>query len=43
VVPAMPGFYRLPETIADLVDFVAGRVLAAAGLDAALVKPWGSR
>ena len=42
VVPAMPGFYRLPETIADLVDFVAGRVLAAAGLDAALVKPWGS-
>ncbi|MEP6640781.1 MAG: UbiX family flavin prenyltransferase [Gaiellales bacterium] len=43
VVPAMPGFYRLPETIADLIDFVAGRVLAAAGLDAALVKPWGSQ
>jgi flavin prenyltransferase len=42
IVPAMPGFYRLPETIADLVDFVAGRVLAAAGLNAALVRPWGS-
>ena len=27
VVPAMPAFYHLPESIADLVDFVAGRVL----------------
>jgi flavin prenyltransferase len=43
VVPAMPGFYRLPETIADLVDFVANRVLSAAGLDAGLVRPWGAR
>jgi 4-hydroxy-3-polyprenylbenzoate decarboxylase len=41
IVPAMPGFYRLPETVADMVDFVAGRVLAAAGIDAALVRPWG--
>ncbi len=39
--PAMPGFYRLPETIADLVDFVANRILAAAGVDAGLVRPWG--
>jgi len=42
VVPAMPGFYHLPETIDDLVDFVAARVLAAAGVDAALLRPWGS-
>ena len=42
IVPAMPGFYRLPETIADMVDFVAGRVLAAAGIEAALVRPWGA-
>ena len=42
IVPAMPGFYRLPETVADMVDFVAGRVLAAAGFDAALVRPWGA-
>ena len=27
VVAAMPGFYHLPETIDDLVDFVAGRVI----------------
>jgi 4-hydroxy-3-polyprenylbenzoate decarboxylase len=43
VVPAMPGFYRLPETIDDMVDFVAGRVLAAAGVEATLVRPWGSK
>jgi 4-hydroxy-3-polyprenylbenzoate decarboxylase len=38
----MPGFYRLPETTADMIDFVAGRVLAAAGIDAALMRPWGA-
>jgi 4-hydroxy-3-polyprenylbenzoate decarboxylase len=42
IVPAMPGFYRLPETIADMIDFVAGRVLAAAGIEATLVRPWGA-
>ena len=41
VVPAMPGFYHLPESITDLIDFVAGRLLDAAGLDASLVRPWG--
>lgn len=41
VVPAMPGFYHLPTSITDLVDFVAGRILDAAGFDASLVKPWG--
>ncbi|HEY3766075.1 MAG TPA: UbiX family flavin prenyltransferase [Gaiellales bacterium] len=41
IVPAMPGFYRLPETISDLVDFVGNRILAAAGVDAGLVRPWG--
>lgn len=43
VVPAMPGFYQLPESIADMVDFVASRILAAAGVDLALVPSWGSR
>jgi len=41
VVPAMPGFYHLPQSIDDLVDFVAGRCLAQLGLDTTLVKPWG--
>ena len=43
IVPAMPGFYHLPQSIDDLVDFVAGRVLDAAGVDATLFDRWGSR
>jgi flavin prenyltransferase len=43
VLPAMPGFYHLPKTIDDLVDFVAGRVLDAAGLDLTLTERWGAR
>jgi 4-hydroxy-3-polyprenylbenzoate decarboxylase len=42
VVPAMPAFYHLPESIADLVDFVAGRVLDAIGVDVTLHRRWGS-
>lgn len=42
VVPAMPGFYHLPQTIDDLVDFVAGRVLDTAGVEATLYERWGS-
>jgi flavin prenyltransferase len=38
---AAPGFYHRPESIDDLVDFVAGRCLAQLGLDSSLVKAWG--
>jgi flavin prenyltransferase len=41
VVPAMPGFYHLPQSIDDLVDFVAGRVLDSAGVEATLYERWG--
>ncbi len=27
ICPAVPGFYLRPRTVADLVDFVVGRVL----------------
>ena len=27
IVPAMPGFYAKPQSVADLVDFVVGKVL----------------
>jgi 4-hydroxy-3-polyprenylbenzoate decarboxylase len=43
IVPAMPGFYHLPQSVDDLVDFVAGRILDAAGVDATLFERWGSR
>ncbi len=40
VLPAMPGFYHRPRTVADLVDFVAGKVLNALGLPQELFLPW---
>jgi 4-hydroxy-3-polyprenylbenzoate decarboxylase len=36
-----PGFYGAAETVDDLVDFVAARVLDQLGLDNALAKRWG--
>ena len=42
VLPAMPGFYRRPEHISDLVDFVVGRVCDQLDVPHDLVKRWGS-
>lgn len=41
IIPASPGFYHKPKTIEDMVDFVVARVLKAAGVPQALLKPWG--
>ncbi len=41
IVPASPGFYNRPQTIADLIDHVVGRLLDLFGLDHALCKRWG--
>ncbi|WP_093905401.1 UbiX family flavin prenyltransferase [Streptomyces sp. cf386] len=40
VVPASPGFYAGATHIQDLVDFVAGRVLDAAGVEHDLYRRW---
>jgi 4-hydroxy-3-polyprenylbenzoate decarboxylase len=37
-----PGFYAGAETVADLVDFIAGRALDQLGLENALIKRWGT-
>ena len=37
-----PGFYGAAETVDDLVDFIAARVLDQLGLDNALAKRWGA-
>lgn len=42
VLPASPGFYHHPQTIADLVDFVVGRITAHLGLDLQLGPKWQS-
>ena len=40
VCPASPGFYLLPQTIDDLVDFVVGRVLDLLGVEHELDIRW---
>ena len=40
VAPASPGFYDKPKSVADLIDFVAGRVLASAGVANSLYPEW---
>jgi flavin prenyltransferase len=42
VLPAMPGFYKRPERITDLVDFVVGRVCDQLGVAQELLKRWGT-
>ncbi|MDH6137430.1 4-hydroxy-3-polyprenylbenzoate decarboxylase [Kitasatospora sp. MAA4] len=41
VLPASPGFYAGGSTARELVDFVAGRVLDAVGVEHALYRRWG--
>jgi 4-hydroxy-3-polyprenylbenzoate decarboxylase len=40
VCPASPGFYMMPRTIGDLVDFVVGKVLDLAGVPHPLNTRW---
>jgi 4-hydroxy-3-polyprenylbenzoate decarboxylase len=41
VLPAMPAFYTMPATIADMVDFVVGRVCDQLGVEHQLLRRWG--
>ena len=43
VLPASPGFYHNPESIDDLVDMIAGRILYHLGMDSDLLQVWGGR
>ena len=38
---AAPGFYHLPQTIDDLVDFVVARCLDQLGVENPLARRWG--
>lgn len=40
VLPAMPGFYGRPETVDDLVDFIAGKTLDAIGIENSSYRRW---
>ena len=41
VLPAMPGFYHGPESVADLVDFVVGKILDQLKIENGLFERWG--
>ena len=40
IIPAAPGFYHRPASIADLVDFIVQRILDQLGLDIPLAPRW---
>jgi 4-hydroxy-3-polyprenylbenzoate decarboxylase len=43
VLPAMPAFYQRPESLADAIDFVVGRICDQLGVEHQLLKRWGSQ
>jgi 4-hydroxy-3-polyprenylbenzoate decarboxylase len=42
VLPAMPAFYTRPASLADMVDFVVGRVCDQLGVENRLLERWGT-
>jgi flavin prenyltransferase len=43
VLPASPAFYTAPQTVQQLVDFVAAKVLDAIGVEHDLITRWAGR
>src|SRR6266849_3488935 len=42
VLPAMPAFYTRPQSLADAVDFIVGRICDQLGVEHNLLKRWGT-
>ena len=40
MIPAAPGFYHRPTTVAELVDFIVQRVLDQLDLDIEIARRW---
>ena len=40
VLPPMPGFYHRPQSVADLIDHVVGKILDCLGFEQQLFPPW---
>ncbi len=43
ILPAAPGFYHRPKSIAELVDFIVARVLDQLGVENTLAPRWGEK
>ncbi len=43
IVPPMPGFYTLPESLDDVINFVVGKVLNLLGRKHSLFERWGKK
>jgi flavin prenyltransferase len=41
ILPANPGFYHQPQSVADIVDFVVARILDQLGVRHELMARWG--
>jgi 4-hydroxy-3-polyprenylbenzoate decarboxylase len=41
VLPASPAFYTRPQTLADMVDFIVGRICDLLGVPHQLFRRWG--
>lgn len=41
IMPAAPGFYHRPQSVAELVDFVVARILDQLGVAQTLMPRWG--
>jgi 4-hydroxy-3-polyprenylbenzoate decarboxylase len=44
ILPAMPGYYHLPKTMDDLINFLVGKALDSLGIDDhTLFQRWGEK
>lgn len=41
ILPAMPGFYHVPQSLDDIINFVVGKALDALHVDHQLFRRWG--
>lgn len=41
ILPPIPGFYRHPQSVQDMVDFVVARILDQLGIAHSLMQRWG--
>jgi len=41
VIPASPGFYQRPGSVAQMIDFIVARILSQLGFEQRLLPRWG--